>query len=143
MTHALTRLFAAIPNLNQRELTETDFFTICERENISIIYTTNLQTGCYVIFESKHYIFINRNLKGIQLLKVAWHELAHYFLHFPSQTNFGVAFFDIHQKAKSNNEANALAALALIPFERIDQENSKELRSLLNLRKKLLIDFDV
>jgi Zn-dependent peptidase ImmA (M78 family) len=143
MLHILNKLFESVPGLNQRELTETDFFNICNRENINVRYTTEMQTGCYVIFEKKHYIFINRNLKGIQLLKVAWHELAHYFLHFPSQTNFGVAFFDVHQKAKMDNEANALAALALIPFERIDQENSKELRSLLNLRKKLLIEFDV
>lgn len=143
MKHILTKLFTSVPQLNQRELTETDFFNICDRENINVRYTTEMKSGCYVIFDKKHYIFLNRNLKGLKFLKIAFHELAHYFLHFPSQTNFGVAFFDVHQKAKMDIEANTLAALALIPFDRIDIENSKELRPLLNLRKKILIECEV
>lgn len=141
MKLALTKLMQSVRGLNTRILTESDFYSICEREKIKIILTPQIESGVYVVFDSESYIFINNKLRGIKFLKVAFHELAHYFLHFPSQTRFGAAFFDVHTKEKHHIEADLLVALALIPFDELENEtHCKGLKSVHNLRKRIFLE---
>ena len=115
MNQILTKLRQHFPFLHKRAATEDDFFDFCERNEIEVVTTNLISKGVYVIFQGKHFIFLNNELKGRMLLYVMFHELAHYLFHFPSQSRYGVEFFSVHSKEKNHTEAEYAAALLLYP----------------------------
>lgn len=121
MIHLLPEIKKAFPFFNSRPATERDLLEFCERRKIKVVFTPEFKDGgVYVLFEGDHFIFLNKRLRGWMLCYVLAHELAHYLLHFPSQTNFGVEFFTLHDKEKNHREAEAVAALLLLPMRDLE-----------------------
>lgn len=115
MNLILTRLLKSIPHLNQRALTETDFYKLCRKERIAVkeIPLKENIYGYYTNLKGKCYIVINRNLPKMRWLEVAFHELGHHYLHAPVPQS---VFFNSQQLShKQEFEAQTLALLALIP----------------------------
>ncbi|HYE74248.1 MAG TPA: ImmA/IrrE family metallo-endopeptidase [Blastocatellia bacterium] len=67
--------------------------------------------GFYGVFDGIAVIGIDENLRGIERLRVSYHELAHHYLHSPD-----FLLYDAVSEAKAQREANTIAACALIPL---------------------------
>lgn len=116
MRWLLPRLSAEFPFLNQRAATEDDFYEACGRHKIKVVLTHDVRTGLFIKIRDEQFIFINSKLRGLQFLHVAFHELAHTLFHAPSRSVVA-EFFDIHYRRRHEREAEAVAALLLIPLQ--------------------------
>lgn len=75
--------------------------------------------GIYAVVGKRKFIFLDSKMDGTKRLHVMFHELAHHYLHAPS-----VAFFHATQiYSKDDKEADAMAAIALIPLNDLLQRN--------------------
>lgn len=105
---------------NQRALDDTDFHKLCQKENIQVVEKVMEVPGIYAVIGGQAFIFINSQLPRLRKLHVMFHELAHYYLHAPP-----VAFFHVdgatQRQSKEDAEADALAAIALIPLRDFHQ----------------------
>lgn len=115
MQNILPKLIDAFPFIHKRSATEADFHEYCDKHNIHVIFDHDISTGVYFLYLDESFIFINDKLRGAMLLYVMFHELAHHLFHVPSQSGFGVEFFSVHSKKKIHFEAEAVAALLLLP----------------------------
>lgn len=106
---------------NIRVFTDDDFHQFCEEERISIYESDMAIPGAYCLYAGSPVIFINRALPAERKLFIKFHELAHHWLHYP-----GVQFFlDNHTKVE--NEANIVAACALIPVTLLTVKSESEI----------------
>lgn len=119
MINLLPKLKKAFPFLNDRSATEDDFFEFCARKNIEVVFSSHISTGLFVLYDGGNYIFLNNRLHGRFLRYVMFHELAHFLFHWPSQSNHGPEFFDLHTKQKNHIEAETAAALLLLPISEL------------------------
>lgn len=119
MIHLLSRLESAFPFLHRRPATENDFFEYAAG-NIEAVFSNLVSTGVYVLYDGKHYIFLNNKLRGWFLRYVMFHELGHHLFHVPSQSSYGVEFVSVHSKQKNHLEAEAVAALLLLPLVELE-----------------------
>lgn len=101
---------------NQRALTIDDFHAICEKEGIEVIYE-NVDTSFYMVFQGSRFIVISKKLNWLQQLYVAYHELSHALTNADAQV--AASFFGL-QDSPEEREANAFAAIALIPLANIE-----------------------
>jgi Zn-dependent peptidase ImmA (M78 family) len=122
MKQILSRLEKAFPFLHERSATEEDFYAFCAEKRVEVVHTPDISHGVYVMFAGRHFIFLNSKLRGLMLLYVMYHELAHYLFHAPSRSDYAVEFFDPHVESfrsrtrrKIHCEAEAVAAWLLIP----------------------------
>lgn len=99
---------------NTRSLTIEDFYLICRRERIKIVEMPLLVPGFYMVCKGKRFICIDSRLRGVRWLHVAFHELAHHFLHAPAATA-SANFFHVREEPKVKFEAEAFAIIAMIP----------------------------
>ena len=99
---------------NKRILTEADFYRICQRERIKVIEMLLLVPGFYMTCKGRAFICIDSRLRSVRWLHVAFHELAHHFLHAPANAA-SASFFQINEAPKVLFEAEAFAVVALIP----------------------------
>lgn len=99
---------------NERALTEPDFYRICRRERIAVEELPLSVRGFYGTTGGRRFIAIDNRLRGVRWLFTAYHELAHHFLHAPRATAT-VNFFHLHEDRKVKFEADAFAAVALLP----------------------------
>lgn len=98
---------------NIRVLSEDDFYQYCDEAGI-IIYEKPLETsGLYICQDNKPEIYLHNELRGADRLFVAYHELAHHWLH-PSGTHMYHAG-DEEWSAQSEDEADLVAICCLIP----------------------------
>ena len=108
-----------VRGLNSRALTERDFYVICEREGIYVAEDDSEDmkwNGIYTIIDGVPVIIIKASLRGLERLWTMFHELGHHFMHTPSTCFFSAATLEKHQ-----SEANAFAAIALIPVKVVRQ----------------------
>lgn len=98
---------------NKRELTETDFYAICEREKITVL-ETDASASFYMSVSGKSFIVLKKNLRGLKRTFTMFHELAHHFLHGGRGVN--QAFYFGLLDTKQEFEADAIALLALVPL---------------------------
>lgn len=115
------RLKKAFPFLGSRSVTEEDIFEFAAARNIEIIFTPNISNACYVVYEGFDFIFVNSKLRGRRLLHRLCHEIGHFIFHVPSQSRFGVEFFDLHSKKNHEEEAESVAALLMLPLHEIEE----------------------
>lgn len=125
MNLIIERLLKSIPQLNTREMTESDFYKLCRKEKISLAEIPLKENiyGYYTNIKGKAYIVINKTLPKMLWLEVAFHELGHHYLHSPVPQS--VFFNSRNLSHKQELEAQTLALLALIPkpsLEKIEQE---------------------
>ncbi|MCD9188293.1 MAG: ImmA/IrrE family metallo-endopeptidase [Pyrinomonadaceae bacterium] len=125
---------------NERAMSEADFYTICESENIKVI-ETDAPTSFYFSVEGNHFIIIKKSLKGLRKTFSMFHELAHYFLH--GGDHLSRAYFYGMLKSKNEFEADALAVIALLPrkslksFDFLEEHPNRFARKLYQDRQKL------
>lgn len=117
MNLLLPHIISKVPFWNQRALTEQDFFRLCNRERPHRVrvHTIPLTVpGFLMIVRGVPHIYINSALRGVQWLKVALHELFHYYFHTPL-TSYAAKFYKMQPDSKEEHEAEMFALTALIP----------------------------
>lgn len=140
MKTLLPRLLAEFPFIDTRSATESDFYAACERHSIEVISTPDIRNGLYVKMRDRQFIFLNNKLRGLRMLRVAFHELAHALFHSPSRSVVA-EFFDIHYRRRHEFEADAVTALLLVPLAYASEylrdgenPNSYEIADLIRIR---------
>lgn len=128
---------------NERVLTYEDFELTCEDEGILILHLPFSREGLYGVCEDIPVIVLNENLRSIKKVEVAWHELAHHFLHTPA-----LCCFSKDLKRKYQFEAQVVAVCALIPKPLIEpllrsDDLSEYPEKLLEFRLKVLDIFNI
>ncbi len=120
MNSLLSKLLAAFPWLGTRPVTETDLLGFCADRKIELVWSTSVTAGIYVVFDGADFIFLNSKLYGRRLLHVFAHEIGHYLLHVPNGRRFAAEFYTVHDKRKKHCEAEAVAALLLLPIPELE-----------------------
>lgn len=98
------------PEWNVRVLTEDDFWFYCDHAGVAVIEAPLEKPGLYIYCDGQPQIYLDENLRGAERLFVAFHELAHHWLHPPR-----IQFFS-GMKGVVEDEADIVAACALIPL---------------------------
>lgn len=104
----------ALPGWNRRRLTEADFLGLCQREAIILEEAPLSVPGFYGICHGKRFIAVDSRLRGEKRLFCLWHEMAHHLLHAP-RSIASVNFYHLREEPKVKFEADAFAAVALLP----------------------------
>lgn len=131
-------------------MTEADFLEVCEREGIVLLQLPFPIHGCYYRYLGIPTIVINSRLRGLHRLRVAFHELGHYFLH-DSESLRGLTKKEASlMKEKHEAEAEAVAAISLIPKPLLSMSNLASIKrskclaqKLLKVRHKVLAKYSV
>lgn len=100
----------SIFGFNRRALNMKDFYQICETERIAVLHE-NIDSSFYMAVDDKKFIVLSRKMTDLQQRFVAFHELSH---HFSAGDGPTACFFDLDD-SPAEEEANAFAAIALIP----------------------------
>ncbi len=101
--------------VGERPLGERDFYRICERERIGILWSDEKFAFCFSDGD-KRFIVLPKRERGLKLLFTALHELAHCIGHAGETPSvLWKGFFD----DKNEAEADAMALIALIPASHI------------------------
>jgi Zn-dependent peptidase ImmA (M78 family) len=116
MNLLLAQIKRKVPDWNKRALTERDFFRLCRRERPNIrVHTIPLRVpGFLMIVRGVPHLYLDDQLRGVQWLKVAFHELAHYYFHTPL-SSYAAKFYRVQPNSKEEHEAELFALTALIP----------------------------
>lgn len=135
MIFLVSKFSGLIKGFNSRPLNEKDFFRLAKRHSLKIVEEDSDDMewpGFYVVLDGVPTIFINAKLKGLERLWTLAHEIGHFFLHSPS-----TCFFSRSTVGKAESEANAFAAIALIPENVVRQMPLWELYDLDEFSAKL------
>lgn len=146
MIFALAKCAAFIDGFNSRALTEKDFYAICEREAVEVVFDDMpVLLGFTAKCAGRNYIFLDQSMRGAQFLFVAFHELAHFVLHEPRTKKAGVTFYSLCRPSKEDDEADAAALVALFPTTSLPRleddffdDNEDDFLHLLIKRRKLI-----
>lgn len=122
MHFAFSRMKKQFKKLNEKEYNFEDFQKIAKRQRIYVAtYTMHDNVRGYYSNEirkvyRKKYIVFNERLSEFEHLYVAYHELAHHFLH-ASNTSKQTYFCRLSElsESKYDAEADAIALIMLIP----------------------------
>lgn len=117
---------------NKRVFDEWDFYRFCDRDGVCVLDAEMPLPGAYCVYDRIPVIFISHCVRGVERLRVQFHELAHHWLHYPS-----VQFF-INLNNKVEFEANIVAACALIPFPLLLSHNAGQIEEEYGYSKKLI-----
>lgn len=94
---------------NERPLTYDDFLWACDLLGILILRPHMRTPGMYFECRGRPVISLSSRLQGVELWRVAFHELAHSQLHAP-----GLRCFCPRSVSKAEAEADALALSSVI-----------------------------
>lgn len=110
MKHLIESLPYGIGRVPQ---TEQNFFDICERRGIEVIWTpTKFSFHCSTPLGS--FITISRRLTGLELLFVMFHELGHHFIS-PGR-EYSVSWCNMPNAVdRDEKEADAIAYASIVP----------------------------
>lgn len=132
-----------IPKWNEKVLDMEDFETLCEAEEVRVLETSAKHKGEYCIYRNQPFILLKKNLKPNLKTWIAWHELAHHFLHYPATHHFSRSTF-----RRMDREANFVAAIALMPSSLVKNLTMAEIIgdyeypiALVEIRKEIFEEF--
>jgi len=95
---------------NVKVHTLEDFYIFCAAYSITVHEDKSIEEGgMYLPVEGAPHIYIDRDLRGHQKTRCAWHEVGHYLLH-PQ----GIQFF-CGMEDPIEYEAEVVAICAMIP----------------------------
>lgn len=122
MNFAFSRMKKVFKKLNEREFNFEDFQKITKRQRIAVAtYSMHENVRGYYTNEirkvyRKKCIVLNEKLSEFERLYVAYHELAHHFLHVSSSSK-QTYFCRLNElsESKYDAEADAIALIMLIP----------------------------
>lgn len=106
---------AYAPAWNARPLTEDDFYRLCRKLRVKVVEIPLCVPGLFMQVGNRRFLYVNSRLRGVEWLRAAFHELGHAFLHSPP-TGTVAYFFRLPPNSKREHEAEAFAAIALIPL---------------------------
>lgn len=127
MRHSLAALKKRIRGFNLRIHTEADFWAICRREGIRVVFWCLPEggKGFYGVnrikmkngrFRSYRFIVIDAGLfKSGDWLPTAFHELAHHFLHTPS-SRLAVYWSRSGEQKRHDKHADIFSLLMRLPL---------------------------
>jgi hypothetical protein len=98
--------------IGQRALTEPDFFSICDRERITVVWS-ELAFAFYFSTAYIRCITLPKRHSGNRLLFLAFHELGHHFAHAGCAST--VCWNGLTERDKNEVEADAIALVAMFP----------------------------
>jgi len=107
-------LYNTPPEWNVKVFTQDDFEYYCDRDGIVVKETPLEKPGLYIYRDGQPQIFLNDELRGVQRLFIAFHELAHHWLH-PSDVQMFHGMITHGLSAQVELEANIVAICCLIP----------------------------
>jgi Zn-dependent peptidase ImmA (M78 family) len=113
-------------------MTAEDFDYYCDRAGITVSEKPLEQYGLYVLGDRGPEIYIHEDLRGVDRLFTAWHEIAHHWLHPP-----GVQLFQGWNKA-IEIEADIVAACALVPRTLLPHYDASEIVDLYGYSSQLI-----
>lgn len=111
---------------NEKPLTEADFYRLCQRFRITVEEIPLRVSGFYYCVMGRHYIAIDRGLRGKQKLFVMFHEFAHFLMHAPN-TNETASYHGVGRQTRKEREADLFALVALIPQHWLETRTPDEL----------------
>lgn len=104
------------PRWNSRIFTEVDFDRYCRRAGIIVRHVSLDRPGWYVSGSGHPQIYLHEQLKGVDWLFVAFHELAHHWLHPPGMHLFHTSTATAQEfEVVIEQEADVVAMCCLIP----------------------------
>lgn len=123
--------------VGSRPLGEDDFYRICEKENIGIIWSDEKFSFTFTDGELQ-FIVLPKRERGLKLLFSAFHELAHCIAHAgETPAVMWQGFFN----DKNEAEADAAALVALIPLSHLGRvdflDGSRIARKIYNERLRI------
>lgn len=129
--------------LNEHPLSDEHFDIIIEKEKIILIRENLKWDGLYLVYNEHPVIYLKATLEGTKKTFVAWHEMAHHWLHEPSLQLFHPNLTTID---KTEYQASVVAACALIPLIYVESFSENELlelfhRQVVDFRLQLYRDF--
>lgn len=117
MNHLAKRAKGLRVGWGRRALTEADFHHLRVRFGVFFVEIDHDDMewkGLYTHEFGPATILVNARLRGIERLRVLFHELGHYLFHAPA-----TCFFSDDSVSKAEDEAKAFALVALIPRQMI------------------------
>lgn len=111
---------------NERRLTSSDFYRLCERLNITVQEMPLGTKGFYFRLMGIDVIGVDSKLSGMSRLVVLFHELGHCLFHVP-ESGPAVNFHGIGRRTRIEREADLFALCALIPLPWITGRTEREL----------------
>lgn len=109
MNLSLPALKKALPDFGKRTHSPEDFWCAAEASGIEVAERKLKRRGYYVPDVSGDLIFIDSRLKDFCWLAVAYHEMVHALLHYPSPYLAG----------KHQFEANAFSVMLICPLSEL------------------------
>lgn len=126
MKLALDKISRLIPDWNQRQLTEDDFFDICAHFGVTVDELPLRVDGFYYEAAGRPFIAFNSLLPQTRKLFVMFHELGHFLLHSP-QGEPAVNWHSIGRSGKKEKEADAFALCAIWPKSMVTDATEPDL----------------
>ncbi len=125
MAEELTPINLPIPGWNKRKMTFQDFEEVCQREGITVErmrFKSDVRGYCTKSGGSP-LIALDKRLRGIKRIQVAFHELCHYFLHVDDPACLRTMNAETHeanekltpQQLWAEYEATIAASIAIAP----------------------------
>ncbi|MDQ1610307.1 MAG: IrrE N-terminal-like domain [Pyrinomonadaceae bacterium] len=138
-----------VPYWNERPLTEADFYRLCRKFKVRVIEVPLRVPGLFMQVGDKRCLYVNSRLGGVDWLHAALHEMGHALLHTPPSGTVAY-FFRLPPNSKREHEAEAFAAVALIPLNIVMTKLPWEIQEeygypteLIELRKRIYDNFRI
>jgi Zn-dependent peptidase ImmA (M78 family) len=93
---------------NEKVFTDEDFYYFCQNEGLIVFEGSRGFPGEYFIRRDKPIILLHPKLTGFTKTWIAFHELAHHWMHSPSP-------FSLTLESKIEIQADAISTPMLIP----------------------------
>ena len=110
------RISQLIPDWNRKELTEADVYAVCDRFDVRIVEVPLRREGFYFRLLGRDFIAVDSRLKGVQRVRVLFHELGHFLLHVP-ESGPTARFHGLAPGSRYEREADLVALCAVLPVD--------------------------
>ena len=143
------RISKIFPAINQRPLTEEEFWHSAQAEKIIVSEADFAADGYYQRRGNKCFILINKRLRGMFWLRTAYHELTHHFLTPPDMKGFKQYRTPLLNIGKEEQIADAIGTIAVLPFADAfryaneDLSDCEEFGKLVHERLKIYLDHGI
>lgn len=111
MSHILFHIIKKkLPNWNSRIYSYADIPVLCRETRVGFVEGPTKYKGEYRFHDGYPIIVVRNGIRDRLRDWIAFHELGHHLLHYPSTHKFSKSIF-----TKADREANFFAAIALMP----------------------------
>jgi len=125
---------------NNEILTLADFEAFCAADGVLVREVPAESAGCYLHMEGVPVIFLRSNLRGLNKLRVALHELGHHWLHVPGADNSGKRSYcnRYGHLSKAEHEAKVIETCGVLPLPIFRTSEPAEIADLYGYPRELI-----